>query len=278
MKTTENSLDIFQIGEILPQKYKPLQKIKGRLNIYETKGGTLVGFKRSKNYGDSVWWCSVYIYRFKNKNVTNVCFIIGFQGVIIVPIELLLKYAEYANSNKYVEDRFFVRIKKQSNDFVLYQSGHEDINITQYYIPNEQDDSFIDEMSNESLESIYNEAQKFSDYENQYYYVTKEVKQRHESKKQKERIAILENHTCQICGFQQSYINNEGKKRWIIEVDHIIGKAQGGGENIDNMLVLCPNCHAKKTYGIIEIDENYNVYENGNKIEISNHHIKMRPI
>lgn len=278
MKTTENSLDIFQIGEILPQKYKPLQKIKGRLNIYETKGGTLVGFKRSKNYGDSVWWCSVYIYRFKNKNVTNVCFIIGFQGVIIVPIELLLKYAEYANSNKYVEDRFFVRIKKQGNDFVLYQSGHEDINITQYYIPNEQDDSFIDEMSNESLESIYNEAQKFSDYENQYYYVTKEVKQRHESKKQKERIAILENHTCQICGFQQSYINKEGKKRWIIEVDHIIGKAQGGGENIDNMLVLCPNCHAKKTYGIIEIDENYNVYENGNKIEISNHHIKMRPI
>ena len=273
MKTTENSLDIFQIGEILPQKYKPLQKIKGRLNIYETKGGTLVGFKRSKNYGDSVWWCSVYIYRFKNKNVTNVCFIIGFQGVIIVPIELLLKYAKYANSNNYYKDRFFIRIKKQGNDFILYQSGHEDINITQYYIPNEQDDSFIDEMNNESLESIYNEAKKFSDYENQYYYITKEIKQRHESKKQKERIAILENHTCQICGFQQSYINKEGKKRWIIEVDHIIEKAQGGGETIDNLLVLCPNCHAKKTYGVIRIDENLTVYENGEKIDISNHHI-----
>ena len=87
--------------------------------------------------------------------------------------------------------------------------------------------------------------------------------------------AILENHTCQICGFHQAYNNTMGKKRWIIEVDHIIEKAQGGGESINNLLVLCPNCHAKKTYGIIKIDENLNVFENGEKIEISNNHIKM---
>ena len=49
-----------------------------------------------------------------------------------------------------------------------------------------------------------------------------------------------------------------------------------GGENINNLLVLCPNCHAKKTYGIITIDENFNVYENNNKIEISNNHIKIQ--
>ena len=135
-----------------------------------------------------------------------------------------------------------------------------------------------------------NKGKKYSQYDdefdNQGNYQTKRKKEKEkrdidevyfsefESKKQKERIAILENHTCQICGFYQSYINQYGHKRYIIEVDHIIEKSKGGGENMHNLLVLCPNCHAKKTYGIITIDDDYRVYENGQEIKIKDHHLK----
>lgn len=276
MKKTENSLDIFHAIELLPPNYKPLKKIISRNNIYETNYGSFIALSCSRDYKNSIWWYSTYIYNLANLNIKEVCFIIGFQGIILLPIELLLNYAKYADSKKYPKgDRFYIRIKKQEDNYILYHSGHNDINITQYYIPNDYDDSFIDEMNSQSLKLIYEKAKLFNDYEHQYYQLTKEIRQRHESKKQKERIAILENHTCQICGFQQSYKNKTGKKRWIIEVDHIIEKAQGGGETIDNLLVLCPNCHAKKTYGIIKIDENLNVYENDKKLDISNHHIKI---
>lgn len=39
-------------------------------------------------------------------------------------------------------------------------------------------------------------------------------------------------------------------------------------------MVLCPNCHAKKTYGIITVDKNYRVFENNKEIPISDHHLK----
>ena len=37
-------------------------------------------------------------------------------------------------------------------------------------------------------------------------------------------------------------------------MDHITEKAEKGSENLRNPWVLCPNCHAKKTYRIIKID------------------------
>ena len=43
-------------------------------------------------------------------------------------------------------------------------------------------------------------------------------------------------------------------KAWIIHVDHIIEKSDKGSENLKNLWVLCPNCHAKKTCGVITID------------------------
>lgn len=276
MKNTENCLDISHAIELLPSNYKPTIKKINRNNIYKANNGNLIAFSCSKDYGNSIWWYSTYIYNLAATNVKDVCFIIGFQGIILLPIELLLSYAEYADSKEYPKGtRFYIRIRKQDDDYIMYHSKHNDIILTQYYIPNDKDDSFIDDMNSKPLKSIYEKAIQFNDYEDQYYHVTKVIKQRHESKIQKERIAILENHTCQICGFHQAYNNTMGKKRWIIEVDHIIEKAQGGGESINNLLVLCPNCHAKKTYGIIKIDENLNVFENGEKIEISNNHIKM---
>jgi 5-methylcytosine-specific restriction endonuclease McrA len=79
-------------------------------------------------------------------------------------------------------------------------------------------------------------------------------KMRKESQVQKRRIAALEDYTCQVCGFRYEYVRENGKKAWIIHVDHIVEKADNGSEYMRNLWVLCPNCHAKKTYGIIKMD------------------------
>jgi predicted HNH restriction endonuclease len=101
-----------------------------------------------------------------------------------------------------------------------------------------------------------------------------EKKIRKENQAQKRRVAKIENHTCQVCGFKSEYTRANGKKGWIIHVDHIIEKSDGGNENLNNLWVLCPNCHSKKTYGVITIDtEKKKVYENGVEVQIKDKHL-----
>ena len=83
---------------------------------------------------------------------------------------------------------------------------------------------------------------------------TQPRKIRIESQTQKKRIAALEYYKCQICDWQLEWINSKGKKSFRIDVDHIIEKGKEGTEAINNLWVLCPNCHAKKTVGVIKID------------------------
>jgi predicted restriction endonuclease len=90
-------------------------------------------------------------------------------------------------------------------------------------------------------------------------------KVRRESQVQKRRVAALENYTCQLCGFQCEYLKGNGKKAWIIQVDHIVEKAIKGAEKLTNLWVLCPNCHAKKTYGVITIDFDARRITEGNR-------------
>jgi len=92
---------------------------------------------------------------------------------------------------------------------------------------------------------------------------------RKENQVQKRRVAKLENYTCQVCGFRYEYVKRNGKRAWIIHVDHIRDKAAHGMENLRNLWVLCPNCHAKKTCGSLRIDVAANVItENGSEIKL----------
>ena len=101
-----------------------------------------------------------------------------------------------------------------------------------------------------------------------------EIKVRKENQIQKRRVAKIENYSCQVCGFKCQYKRRNGKQGWIIHVDHIVEKADGGNEKLNNLWVLCPNCHAKKTYGVIVIDlKEKKVFENGKEITISDNHL-----
>ena len=91
---------------------------------------------------------------------------------------------------------------------------------------------------------------------------------------QKLRVKELEDHTCQVCGTIIEYKNSQGKIRRFAHADHIQDKAKGGNEALQNLWVLCPNCHALKTYGVIVIDVlKKKVFKGGSEITIRDHHL-----
>jgi len=95
-----------------------------------------------------------------------------------------------------------------------------------------------------------------------------------ENREQKKRIAELENHKCQVCGWSMVWQDKKGNARYRIDVDHIIDKSKGGTEVASNLWALCPNCHAEKTLGVITVDlKNHKVFRNKLEIQITDNHL-----
>ena len=118
---------------------------------------------------------------------------------------------------------------------------------------------------------LLRKAAAFSDTMPSHTVKTVTQKIRNENRAQKERVAQLEQGACQVCNWSLQWKNAQGKESYRVEVDHIIPKAQGGGEELSNLWVLCPNCHTKKTVGVLTIDtEKKEVRENGKSIVL--HH------
>ncbi|GAA5522402.1 hypothetical protein Asal01_02362 [Fodinibius salicampi] len=132
----------------------------------------------------------------------------------------------------------------------------------------------IDDSLSDNLNKLMEEARNYTHKDRYDEKNNSRSKTRRENEKQKRRIAKIEDYTCQVCGFRCEYQNLNGQKCYIIDVDHIIPKSDGGTEEIDNLWVLCPNCHRKKTRGLISIDvENKQVLEKGSEIEITDNHL-----
>jgi len=92
-----------------------------------------------------------------------------------------------------------------------------------------------------------------------------------ENRVQKKRIAKIEGYACQICNWSMTWTNKKGKTFQRIDIDHIVDKSKGGGEEASNLWALCPNCHAKKTFGVITINlKKKLIQENGQTVEL--HH------
>lgn len=64
------------------------------------------------------------------------------------------------------------------------------------------------------------------------------------------RILYRDNFTCQDCGEFHAFINRHGMAIPIddgdMEVHHILPVAQGGGDEAQNLVSLCRNCHQKR--------------------------------
>ena len=59
--------------------------------------------------------------------------------------------------------------------------------------------------------------------------------------KQRQKLLVMQDGICPMCNTIID-LNEES-----IEVDHIVPKAEGGGDNLKNLAVLHKECHLKKT-------------------------------
>ncbi len=267
MPKSNEYLTLKEVQEgLLPIGFRPTKRIDKIQKMYESTKGVII-FREAKIKDSNELQYGLKKETVLKYNVSYVCLTVGFCGVLFVPSELLINYFDDNNSSKFGNGRSELKVHIIGDKFILRgRKTSEELDLTHYFIPNDNDDTFCDVIQECLIEDILEKAKAFVDYEEQYRTEYNNRLQRHESKMQKERIARIENYTCQICGFRQSYLNANGKTRYIIEVDHILEKSQGGGENINNLLVLCPNCHAKKTYGVIKINSDYSIIdENGER-------------
>ncbi|ACK88606.1 HNH endonuclease [Bacillus cereus] len=256
--------------------YKKSETIN-RIQLFYLVNHEKVVVKYSKISSDGKkYWFGITpnaIKVYKSERISHITFILGYEGIVKLPIEILYKYIQEANVTKNKDGgikRYHINISF-SSDLLLYNSIDSFV-LNDYYIYDEE--IVEDELGEKKRDIILEEAKNFIDYKEHYVKIDDKAKRRKESSAQKKRIAILEDHTCQVCGFKEEYIKANNKKGWIIEVDHIIEKSKGGGETFDNLWVLCPNCHAKKTRGIIEIDSLKKVVkEKGESIRIRDNHL-----
>lgn len=68
------------------------------------------------------------------------------------------------------------------------------------------------------------------------------------------QIKRLYNNRCQLC---DNYLENDNKTKMYSEVHHIkpLGQPHNGPDIINNMLCVCPNCHAKLDFGFIKLEK-----------------------
>ncbi len=249
---------------------------RGAINYYRLSDGRNVALKYSKLFDDGVgYWFGVTpsaIMQYK-ENITHFILILGYEGIVTLPISILLKYITNANTTLKSDGKikhYHIRVKFDKE--IILHNKIDKIDLKDHYFYEEK--AIYNELNSKSKTDILNEANKFKDYEEQYKNSENGSKIRKESKAQKERIAILEDHTCQVCGFHEAYLSKHGTPSWIIDVDHIIDKALGGGETCGNLWALCPNCHRKKTHGVIVIDPIKKIVtERGKLIKINDNHL-----
>ena len=136
-------------------------------------------------------------------------------------------------------------------------------------------DSIDDKLQRISKDEILKIAREFNNSELESHVIKFwKNKIRKENQVQKRRVAKIEDYRCQVCGFRCEYKRKNWKIWYIIHVDHIIEKSEGGNEKLNNLWVLCPNCHSKKTYWVIKIDVNNKmVFEDGKSIKIRDNHL-----
>jgi hypothetical protein len=133
----DDYLSIEQVKELLPAQLKIIRKYGNSRSLYLTKDEIIISLSNSKEFESDKWWYSVFIYELAEKGVKEVCFVLGKKGIVVLPLTILLNYAEYADFNEnYAQGkRFFIRIKKENNKLILFQSGNKDIDITSKFIP-----------------------------------------------------------------------------------------------------------------------------------------------
>jgi hypothetical protein len=198
---------------------------------------------------------------------------------INIPVELIQELAEYAPTWDRVQG--FMRLNDHGVEAIKNKFGTLERFVRQDVEALKVIENIVEDAKSETIETeplkapdinkLMREASTYVDSGPGFVIDNSARKRRIENREQKRRVAEIEGRACQICNWSLEWQNKKGEARYRIDVDHIIDKAKGGGEELKNLWALCPNCHAEKTMGVIHVDlEKKKILRDG--IKISLHH------
>lgn len=85
------------------------------------------------------------------------------------------------------------------------------------------------------------------------------IKRQKDMSRDKDKIYSLYGCKCAVCGWKisEKLVIHKGKTliSYGCEIHHIVPVSEGGSGELDNLIMLCPNCHKKADYGIITREE-----------------------
>lgn len=227
--------------------------------------------KYSKELGEKLW-----PYDEDGEPWPCLFFVDNLQEINI-PLKSVQELAKYKPTWDRVQG--FMKLNKIGHQAITEKFGSIDAflkqtpaldQIIENVLENEKDEIVEGEIESEvDKNEILKEALSYKDSGASHVMNTTPRKVRIENRGQKKRVAVLENYSCQLCNWSLEWTNSKGKKSFRIDIDHIVDKAIGGGEEISNLWALCPNCHVKKTLGVIKVDlKNYKITDGGKEIKL----------
>ena len=273
------NISIWGNKESLRSRWEKMQS--GDFVLFYAKGsfnysGQIALTKHSPELGAALWPVD------EDGEPWTCLFFVDNLKEVAIPIQVLQELAGYAPTWDRVQG--FMRLNDAGVQAIADKFGDIETFLHQKPEVYAAIDKVIEDLREESLEvekdelyqiedmsKVFNDASKFRYERDSHKIDTAPRKIRIENQTQKRRIAKLEGYACQVCDWKLEWRNSRGKAAYRIDVDHIIDKADGGSEEMNNLWVLCPNCHTKKTLGVITIDVSQKeVKEDGKKITL--HH------
>lgn len=135
MAESINALSYEKAINLLPSSFKPMTLLSKQQNIYNSNNGRII-LKQSKIHKDNNLWLSIRKEQLIDNNVSYVCLIAGFLGILLLPSDFLLDYFEKDNVTCVKDGRYNIRINIDGTKFILGESGRKKYDLTDFFISN----------------------------------------------------------------------------------------------------------------------------------------------
>lgn len=144
MQKSNNCLSYDRVLTLLPMEFKPMNIINSKQKLYQSPKGIIL-LKESQIYRpQNVLWSGVNKEMLLEKEVSFLCMTAGFMGILLIPVECLIQYIENNNVSTLKNGRTNLRIRTDEGRFVLYDTNAKELDLTNYFIQNEYNESFQD--------------------------------------------------------------------------------------------------------------------------------------
>ena len=110
------ALTIEQAKDLLPETFRPANKLEGGKKLIQTLKGVLA-FHQSSQLADGGWKTSHPVEEIR-KNIDYVLFAVGYEGIMILSKELLLSFYDYNYTSRYANNGYPIHIFKRGERYV----------------------------------------------------------------------------------------------------------------------------------------------------------------